>query len=146
MEKKGLSVMVAVFLLLAISMALSGVLGLILARFRPGEFLNASLELQRGVDRKGRDELTLIHRGGELINNAFKLKSGGIEWIDLEVRIEGKPVAVNGATLNGEDNVGIVDFSPDNVLVFPLEEPLATGDWVAVIYNPKNQILLQTVV
>ena len=158
MEEKGASVLVAVIILLGMTIALVGTLALILTKFQPGERLEVELKIQRGVDRFGRDELVLIHEGGERVRNAFRLENGFVTWLDLEVRVggvriyvsvitfENKPsVTVSGAELDGKGDVGKVDFMASNSLRLPLGRGvLDTGDWVEVIYSPWGQILLQT--
>ena len=141
MGEAGVSTMVATLVLIIITIGIGGlVLPAIVTEIAEPENppLRASLVLSLSLGEK---KLTVIHDHGDFIWYAFRLKNGEIRWLNLEVRINGVVENVaSGATLNGENTVDPVHFSPGDVLVFPVD--LSPGDWVAVVHTTRDQILV----
>jgi hypothetical protein len=77
-------------------------------------------------------------------------------WINLEVRVNGKPVGENAngkaklskAKFNGQQVIPgkIYDFKAGDKLELELLEPLKPGDKIIVIYKPTRQILAEKVI
>lgn len=143
-DEEGVSSIVAIIALMGMSIALVSTTWLILSKFGIGEPIEASLNLQKTVDKFGDNILTVTHEGGDPIREAFEVKEdGAIEWRELEIRINGLIINVTGgATFNGKDNVGLVRFDTNDSLKFPYN--LESGDWIKVVYRPTSQTMIQT--
>lgn len=140
--ERGVSELVAVLLLLGMTITMVGIITVILWSWpRPVESLDASLSSENlGYN------LILKHLGGDVIRSAFKIENGAVEWVDLELRLNGviiQIVSQDNATLNDDNNPGKVNFCHGDVFKFP--RTVVKGDWLAAVYRPLNQILFHTV-
>lgn len=141
---RGVSVMVGIITLIGMAVLLASSLSLALRSWEIKGPLQALLELKMEKDKYGRENLVLRHLGGDPFPEAFSLSNGAISWNNLEVRVNGVRVEVEGEALfNGQSSTqGKVKFSRGDELSFPLSG-LREGDSLSVIYRPGGQMLLE---
>ena len=87
--------------------------------------------------RAGSSKITLIHKSGDTIVDAFK--ENAPYWNSLEVRIHGA-IYEGDVKLNG-GAVSAGDFKPGDELELSLDRELTSGDTVTVIYTPTGDLL-----
>ncbi len=144
---RGVSVMVAIITLMGLTLALASVLTLALGKWEVKNPTQTMLTLRIENEKHGKENLILIHTGGDPIPDAFELKGGKITWMNLEIRVNGVKLEVwADAMLNGEENAGVVRFSQGDELsiLLPWENSVIRGDWLSVVYKPAGQTLLQS--
>lgn len=87
--------------------------------------------------RAGSSKITLIHKSGDTIVDAFK--GNPPYWNSLEIRIHGA-IYEGDVKLNG-GAVSAGDFKLGDKLDFFLDQELTSGDTVTVIYTPTGDLL-----
>lgn len=85
----------------------------------------------------GSSKITLIHKSGDTIVDAFK--ENAPYWNSLEIRIHGA-IYEGDVKLNG-GAVSAGDFKPGDELELSLDRELTSGDSVTVIYTPTGDIM-----
>lgn len=138
--ERGVSVMVAIIVLIGISMLIAASLLTLIPEATPEKSISPSIQLQY---EDADNLLTLTHQGGGDIPNAFVLENSEIAWKDLEVRKNGARISADPqdeARLNGENEMGLVTYTLGDQLKFQVK--LADGDKVTVVYIPTDQVLL----
>ena len=136
MEKNGVSPVIATVLLICLTIVVGGAIVFMLGTSKaPQEPIQAVVR----VDLE-RDKLVVRHQTGSKIMGAFKLVNGGIQWMTMEVRVNGVKVDVTGgARLDGSENLGVVHFGPGHELKLPID--IKGGETVTVVYVPYGQVL-----
>ncbi len=137
-EEAGISVMVAIIILIGLSMLLAASIISLIPEATPRDSISPSLGLHYEENT-----LTLSHQGGGDIPNSFVLENGEIAWKDLEIRKNGEKVNINSvdqANLNGDNEIGLVTYTSGDKLNFKLQ--LEKNDRLSVVYSPTNQVLL----
>ncbi|MEM2266100.1 MAG: PQQ-binding-like beta-propeller repeat protein [Candidatus Hadarchaeales archaeon] len=87
-------------------------------------------------------ELTIVAKWrGEEIKDALLLENGKIEWKNLRLRVNGKRLKTEWATLNGNPNPGLVPLRDGDLLELLPSPPLKAGDKLTAAYAPADQLL-----
>lgn len=121
LKDTGIAPMVAEAILITITLIVASLL--IIALTAVGGGPGRTPEVKFGVEVMGSD-LIIRHLQGDIVIDAFTLKGGRIDWVNLEVKITGKLVETapgKFATYNGETDGEDIDFSVGDVLVIPQE-------------------------
>jgi len=134
LSKKGVSPVIATILLIAITVVAVGVvMAFVVMLPKPTTPLSAVINIGGAV--KDSETLVISHMSGDPIMAMLT---------SMEVRINGTTQNLPDATLNG-NAIGISDFTVGDRLVLTVPA-LSSGDVIAVVYKPANQILASVTV
>ena len=140
MSSRGVVPLVAEVILLVITLTVASLLIIVLAG------LPATPPPPRvtfGIDgfEAGSDRLTIHHIEGEMIVDAFTLRDGKIEWVNLEAMLTAVPIETapgRRATFNGETSGENIDFAAGDTLIIPLKDKIGAGAALVILHVPSR--------
>ncbi len=136
-EKRGLSPLMAVTMLLALTVMVFAVYVTEFIRSHPPSSpIRATLKVEREDNT-----ITITHLRGNEIGYAFKLNGGAVLWLNLVVRKNGENLNITGGARVGELTDGVINFGAGSKLELPVG--VESGDEVSVVYVPTGQVLVE---
>ncbi|MEM2878562.1 MAG: type IV pilin N-terminal domain-containing protein [Candidatus Hadarchaeales archaeon] len=113
--RRGVSPVVAVVLLTSITVIAAGSITCLLGQFlQMSPPVNSEIRLSGAA--AGSTEFSIIHEGGETIQNAIS----GASWGDLEVRINGVPIGMENIRFNGAKVTGDLRLEANDVINYSM--------------------------
>lgn len=146
-DKRAVSPVIGVIMMIAITVVIAAVVASFSYGIIGGVKKAPSASLVIEDADVGNENITIVHRGGDTIVDAF----GGNDWDSMEVRVNGGICDTNGhVSLNGTWGIGnwnVSDFEPGDELEINVSaaalnnEPLDSGDSISVVYTPTGDTL-----
>ncbi len=138
-DERGVSAVIGVILMIAITVVIAAVVAAFAYGIIGGVTKAPSSSVVIENAQRGETTVTVVHRGGDIITDAF---NGTNDWDNIEVKKNG--ITRNFTTYNvttpiGDDNN---DFDPGEEIEIKITNTsLASGDTIAVVYTPSGDIL-----
>ena len=152
-DKKGISLVVATVLLIAVTIAAVGIIAAFITRL-PSPTVGKNVTLYGENIVSGAVGFKIRHSGVDHLSGCFAESEGKYIWNQLVVKIEGKPIGAPGLTatikVNDYDNIsggGPSDFKVgDMIKILGLSPALSVGQTLTVSYLPTGQTFLDVIV
>lgn len=146
-DEQAVSPVIAVIMLIAITVVIAAVVAAFAYGIIGGVKKAPSCALVVEGASAGQDTVTIIHHGGNKVQDAFNVTNATANdpWLQLEVRYEGARLTTTGKaanlTLNGNEVFAKKDFEAGDELVIVFDTSLATGESITVVYTPTQDVL-----